>query len=560
MQRTGGVRVAAEAVPAGVLAITRDGRIAGANARAERLLGYAPGELIGRPVEELAPERLRAACVALLERFVASPSLLEPPRGRELFARRKDGSEVAVELSLSHDGQGYGLVVHVLMVDLSERRRHERAIRHHSVHDALTGLPNRVLLDERLGRAFATAAARGGKGTVAALFLDVDQFKVVNDSLGHQAGDALLREVAERLRARVRPGDTVARFGGDEFVVLCEGLGVPNDALGVVARIEDAFAAPFIVDGRPHRVSASIGVATSGPTTADPDTLLRNADVAMYRAKARGRARYEIFDEQLHARSLRAFELQRALPGAIERGELRLEYQPVYRMEDGLLDAFEALARWRHNGVDIPPAEFIPLAERAGLISMLGEWVLREAVRQLAVWRPLYPTLRVAVNLSARQLTDDTLVGTIIAVLDETGADPAGLALEVTETALLEDQADALSVIEAVRALGCSVLLDDFGTGYSSLAHVARFPVDGIKIDRQFVAGCDTEPASRAVVDAIVGLAGGLGACVVAEGVETASQHAEVTQAGCGFAQGYRFARALPREQAAELVRRGDRV
>ncbi len=554
------MRVAAEAVPAGVIAAGRDGTIIAANGRAERMLGYEPGELVGRSVDDLVADADRREHEAMRDRFARSPAVREMGHGRALFARRKDGTEMSVEVSLGYEGEGETLVVHALMVDVTERRRHEALIRHQALHDALTGLPNRVLLSERISRALATAGGRGGRRAVAALFLDVDQFKLINDSLGHQAGDALLREVADRLRARVRPGDTVARFGGDEFVVLCEDLALPNDALGVVARVQEAFGAPFAIAGRPHEVTASVGVALSGPHAADADTLLRNADAAMYRAKSNGRARYEIFDERLHAESVRAFELQRALPGAIAAGELRLEYQPVYRMDDGRLDAFEALARWRHDGRDVPPAEFIPLAERSGTMSRLGEWVLREAVTQLAAWQSQYPGIRVAVNLSARQFADDTLVGTIAQVIDETGADPSGLGLEVTETALLEDHADALSVIEALRALGCSVLLDDFGTGYSSLAHVARFPVDGIKIDRQFVAGCDRDPAARAVVDAIVGLASGLGACVVAEGVETEAQHSEVTQAGCTFAQGFRFARALPRDEALALLRRRDRV
>jgi len=430
-----------------------------------------------------------------------------------------------------------------ILADAIARRRAESHIRHQALHDPLTGLANRDLLLHHVTRALAEEPRRPER-RAAVVFIDLDHFKTVNDSLGHDAGDALLRGVARRLVDAVRPGDVVARFGGDEFVVLCEALAGPDDAAVVVDRIVRALADPFDLGRARHTVTASIGVALSGEQAADAHALLRNADAAMYRAKGSGRARYELFSDEMHEHALRRLRLEGALRHAADRSELTLLYQPIVVLGSGQLAGFEALVRWRRRGELIGPADFIPVAEETGVIRAIGAQVLRDACVQAAAWqelRPLHAGAAVSVNLSPRQLADPQLVAAVGRALQDSGADPGRLRLELTETALMADHRAAIRTCKELTALGVGLVLDDFGTGFSSLSHLGRYPIDTVKIDRSFVADLTADAGARGIVAAVLTMAGGFGARVVAEGVERPEQARVLQEMGCELAQGFLF-------------------
>jgi diguanylate cyclase (GGDEF)-like protein/PAS domain S-box-containing protein len=438
-------------------------------------------------------------------------------------------------------------VAHVLAGAL-ERVRVEERIRHDALHDALTGLPNRTLLLDRLRLALARARRDGSR--VAVLFFDLDHLKVVNDSLGHDAGDDLLRAVGPRLAEVLRPTDTVARFGGDEFAVLLEGVGDEGDAIGVARRIVGAFDAPFMVAGEPRFGSASVGlVVTDRGAHREAEELLSDADAAMYRAKERGRGRFELFDAGLRARITARLRLEADLRRAIEEGgELWIAYQPFWRLPCRSLAGVEALLRWDHpERGSIPPSEFVPVAEESGLIVDLGARVLRTACEQVARWRRRAHDLELTVNVSARQVAAPGLVETVGAVLEETRLEPSALGLEITERLLLEETPATGHVIRALQALGVRLILDDFGTGYSSLRYLQRYPLDGLKVDRAFVAGLGPDGSGDgAIVQAIVGMTQALGMRVIPEGVETEEQLARLVALGCDYAQGFHLSRPLP--------------
>ncbi len=418
---------------------------------------------------------------------------------------------------------------------------------HQALHDPLTGLPNRLLLADRIGQALARSPRQSGHVTV--LFLDVDLFKVVNDSLGHAAGDALLRELARRLTAVLRPGDTLARFGGDEFVIACEN--VPDDEVEPLAvRIAGAFDHPFLLEGRDVNVSVSIGIAVSRQDT-DAETMIRDADAALYRAKAGGRSRAVVFDERMHDEAAYWLDAESGLRRALDRDELRLHYQPVVSIRTGDVCGVEALVRWQHptRGL-IGPKEFIHVAEETGLIIPLGAWVLEEAVRQVAQWRRevvVAADLWVSVNISQRQLQSSTLVRTVTRVLDTYGLPPSALRLELVESALVDATGPQGEAIGAVTALGVGFAVDDFGTGYSSLSYLAGLPVTAVKVDRSFIAplASPDDGRSMAIVDAIVSMARALRLEVIAEGVETPEQLACLRRLGAVQAQGYLWSAPL---------------
>jgi diguanylate cyclase (GGDEF)-like protein len=447
-------------------------------------------------------------------------------------------------------------VGHVLNGAIEGRRIEER-IRHDALHDALTGLPNRTLLLERLRHAIDAADAEGRR--IALFFLDVDHLKVINDSLGHHAGDELLRAIGPRLQAVLRPADTIARFGGDEFAVLCEAVDDQSQALRVAERLVRAFSKPFDVGGEPRFCSVSVGVVVSDPEgSRGPDELLSDADAALYRAKERGRGRHEVFDAGLRARITSRLELEADLRRALDQGgQLWVAYQPYFRLPDRSLAGVEALLRWNHPARGpIPPSDFIPVAEDSGLIVELGEWVLRTACAQVAEWRRVGAAeLRLTVNVSARQMALCGIPGTVGAVLRETGLAPTALGLEITEGLLLEDVADTAETLGALRAMGVRLMLDDFGTGFSSLGYLRRYPIDLIKIDRSFVHDLGEAGAGdAAIVEAIIGMAKALGMGVIPEGVETAGQLERLTGLGCDFAQGFHLARPLPPDEIRPLL------
>ena len=448
-------------------------------------------------------------------------------------------------------------VAHVLAAAI-ERWRSEESIRHNALHDPLTGLPNRTLFLNRLAHVFSKREAT--TASAAVMFLDIDNFKLVNDSLGHEAGDRLLRAIAPRLSEVLRPSDTVARFGGDEFVVLCEEVTDGRDALQVAERLQAVLSKPFDLDGEEHFLSASIGVALANGRYATPEEAMRDADAAMYRAKERGRANCELFDDAMRDRALGRLRLETALRGVIERDELSVYYQPVVSMDDGSIVGLEALMRWQSSGLGpVSPLEFIPIAEDTGLIIDLGRWVLEQVCDQAVRWEQELETIAplVSVNLSPRQVAHAELVPTVARVLRESGLDPTRLGLEITENVLISEADSPWNTLHSLKRLGVTLMLDDFGTGYSSLAYLKRFPVDVVKIDRTFVDGLGEEAEDTAIVEAVIGMARTLDLGVIAEGVETADQAESLRALGCERAQGYWFGRPRPAADVTPLLRAG---
>jgi len=414
-----------------------------------------------------------------------------------------------------------------------------------ALHDPLTGLPNRALIMERLDHAFLRGR-RSGK-TSAVFFIDLDDFKTVNDTFGHRVGDELLIAVGERLAGVLRPGDTLARLAGDEFVILCEDLDGPSQADAIAARSHAAMADPFMLAGTALNISASIGIAFTGRDDDAPQQLIHDADVAMYRKKHRGRAGQEILDlREVHLAAHQS-GLSRALTGAVERGELHLAYQPIVTTAGGQLRAVEALLRWTHaSRGSVPSSVFIPFAEQSGTIVEIGRWVLEQACKDRERWQAhRSDELELSVNLSAHQFMSAGFVRSVASILAATGTDPALLTLEVTESIFVRDVERTRVVLSDLKAIGVKLALDDFGTGYSSLSRLMELPIDTVKIDRAFIANLRREPDGHPVVTSIIQLAHGLGMSVVAEGVETAEQHRTLTGLGCDYCQGYYFARPM---------------
>jgi diguanylate cyclase (GGDEF)-like protein/PAS domain S-box-containing protein len=441
-----------------------------------------------------------------------------------------------------------------VLADAIQRHRSEQATRHAALHDPLTGLPNRTLVLDRLEHALGSLPRE--HTAVGVMVLDLDRFKVINDSLGHAAGDDVLRTIARRLHDTVRPADTVGRLGGDEFVVVCEHIGGATEATHLAERIAAAVARPIRLTSGEHHLSTSIGIAIATGTDATPDSLLRDADAAMYRAKAREPGRVELFDEQMRAQVLTRLRTEVDLRGALDRGELGIHYQPVVAVDSGQAVAVEALARWRYDDVDlIGPDAFIPVAEETGLIAELGHWVLAEACRQVAAWqREFAMPLQLAVNTSGRQIADATFPAQVAEICRTSGLLPGTLGLEVTESVLIKDIDSPGGRLAGLRAHGISLLLDDFGTGYSSLTYLKHLPLDALKIDRSFVAGLGRTDDDSAIVEAVIRLAQGLGLSVVAEGVETDVQLQMLRCLRCDKAQGFLFAPPLPPEQFAAFL------
>jgi diguanylate cyclase (GGDEF)-like protein/PAS domain S-box-containing protein len=523
------------------------------NRRATELYGYESDEALGHDVNELitgSPVELRAAIRAAVA-----------DEGRwngELVTNRKDGSSIPIVATIERleapEIGFYGLVS--ASIDNSERRALQVTLAHQALHDPLTGLPNRALFLDRLDQALARV--RRHPGTIAVLFVDLDRFKIVNDTCGHQAGDEILRAVASLFEGMVRPEDTVARLGGDEFAVCCEQLAGPAEAVALAERLTTAVSQPFVVSGREFYVTPSIGIVLgTGVPGETASTLLRDADAAMYHAKDRGRGRIELFDHGMRTEVLRKAEVASELRHAVERGEFVLHYQPIVRLADGTLTGFEALLRWDHPGRGLLlPRAFIDVAEDTNLIVPIGAWVLGEAGRQLAAWRDELPEhpITISVNLSARQIADLDLVATVRDTLTRHQLEPSRLSFEITESTLMEDAEGSVATLRELKALGVQLAIDDFGTGYSSLAYLKRFPVDFLKIDRSFVSGLDTESEDAVIVKAVVELGRALGLGVVAEGVETDGQLAELERIGCELAQGYRWSMPCPPAEAVRLA------
>lgn len=448
--------------------------------------------------------------------------------------------------------------------ELAERQRIEAQLRHDAFHDALTGLPNRTLLMSRLEHALHLMRRRSLRQPItdclqfAVLFLDLDRFKVINDSLGHSVGDRLLKTVAQQLQSCLRIGDTVARLGGDEFVVLLEDIQSATDAIEAAHRIHTVLKAPIVLDGHEIFITSSIGIALSAEHYTNPDQLLRDADIAMYRAKRRNRGQYAIFDVSMHGHALNQLQLESDLQRAIERQELRVYYQPIISLETGRITGFEALVRWQHpeRGM-IPPDEFIPVAEDIGLVTYIDLWVLQESCRQLRLWQQefeLSVPLAININLSGKQFSNPKLISQIDQVLSEFDIAGSQLKVEITESTLIENAEVAASILDQIRTRKIDVCLDDFGTGYSSLSYLHRFPIDVLKVDRSFITLLESDVEKLEIVKAIVNLALNLDLDVVAEGVETPRQLSYLQSIQCKFGQGYYFAPPLDSSAASALL------
>ena len=542
----------------GVVSLGHDGVVTFANPAAERMLGLTTGELVGRRLHDVVHDHPGVHGASTRScRLATVLAAGGTSRDDDDSFVRVGGDPLPVAVSTSPvEVQGSAAGTVMAFRDITERKAFQEQLTHQVFHDSLTGLSNRALFTDRLEQAHARASRT--RSPYAVLFIDLDRFKVVNDSLGHQAGDGLLVAVAERLRAKVRPGDTFARFGGDEFVMLLIDLVDDGDAEHVAQRILDDLAVPFRVEGRDVPVSASIGVVVGHPEHTTPEQSLRAADVAMYRAKSKGKGRYEVFRPGTESEETERLDRELALRQALERGELEVHYQPVVSMESASIVGLEALVRWRHptRGL-VPPVEFVPLAEETGLIVPLGRFVLEEACRQLQAWtvsEPARSSLVVSVNLSTHQFRQPDLSDQVADVLAVTGLQPARLCLEVTESAMMADADSAADTMGRLKALGTRLSIDDFGTGYSSLSYLKRFPVDFVKIDRSFIGDLAEGDVDTEIVRAVIRLSAAIGIRAVAEGVETEQQLRVLRELGCPLVQGYLLARPQPAADVERLL------
>jgi diguanylate cyclase (GGDEF)-like protein/PAS domain S-box-containing protein len=552
----GRFRNAFDHAPIGMALVAPDGRWLMVNHSFCEIVGYSEQELLGAKFPIIThPDDL--------DRFLQQVSeVLEGTTPTNQIEKRyidKEGDEIWATVSISILPAAQNELPHLIfqIQDISDRKRAEERLLHDAFHDALTGLPNRAFFVEQLQIALNGARRRPDR-MFAVLFLDLDRFKIINDSIGHMCGDQLLIGIARRLRACLRPEDLIARLGGDEFTILLNDLTSVKDAIGVAERIQKQVSRSFNLSGYETFTTGSIGIALSNSSYDRPEDLLRDADTAMYQAKALGKAQHVIFDVAMHTRALNTLQLETDLRRAMDRKEFFLQYQPIVSLSTGTLSGFEALVRWRHpeRGM-IPPADFISVAEETGLIVPIGQWVLSEACSQLRSWQLQAVSdapLSISVNLSSKQFAHPGLLEQIIQILVMTGLDPRALKLEITESVVMENVEAAAGMLERLRALGVELSIDDFGTGYSSLSYLHRLPIDTLKIDRSFVGRIE-ESDNKEIVRTIVTLARTLGKGVVAEGVETREQLSLLRELNCDSAQGYLFSRPVDPDVALGLIR-----
>lgn len=537
-----------------------DGRVTYLNAVAEQLSGWSNEEAVGHSFEQvfrIVDGDTREA--------VPNPMMLAIRENRTVrltpncLLIRNDGSEAAVEDSAApiHDRRGEVIGAVMVLHDVSAARAQSLRMSYLAHHDSLTDLPNRVLLNDRLTQAMALAYRH--QTALALLFLDMDRFKYINDSLGHAIGDRLLQSVAQRLLVCVRRTDTVSRQGGDEFVILLSELTQAQDAAARAEEILLALHAPHCIDQHVLHVTASIGIVVYPDDGVDVETLMKNADVAMYHAKSSGRGNYQFFEQSMNDRAVERQSLELGLRHAIERQEFVLYYQPMINLTTGAIIGAEALLRWRRPQLGLVlPAQFIPVAEESGLIVPIGRWALREGCRQARAWQNAgLPPMRIAVNVSPVELRAQDFVMDVRAVLNETGLAPRHLELELTETFLLEDWQSTATVLQELKKLGIRLALDDFGTGYSSLSYLKRFPIDTLKIDRSFMRDLMTNADDATIVSAVIGMGTSLNLRVVAEGVETREQLAFLQEQSCIEGQGFYFSQAVPAGEFTRMLERG---
>ncbi|HEY0459994.1 MAG TPA: EAL domain-containing protein [Pyrinomonadaceae bacterium] len=543
-----------------ILLADEKGKITLWNKAAESIFGYREEEIVGFPVTSIMGVKYAQKAISAGLQFTLE-NVLKPFDGKliESTGRRKDGSEFPLELSGSVWRTSDGVYYTGILRDITERRAAEDRLVHEATHDSLTGLPNRAHFTTILQDAI-TCSKENENHRFAVLFLDLDRFKVINDGLGHVIGDKLLIALAGRLASCVRPGDVVSRFGGDEFTILLNKIGDCSGVTEVAERLQQKLSEPFFIDSFEVFTSASIGIILSEASYGDPESFLRDADTAMYRAKETGKAHYEIFNKAMHVRNMNLLQMENDLRKAIERDEFCVYYQPIVMLESAETNEFEALVRWNHpeRGF-ISPNEFIPVAEETGLIVQIGEWVLRESCRQINEWRKLFPhkQLSVSVNLSAKQLMHPNLVRRVKEIMSGGNLPPVCLKLEVTESMVMDNAEMALEVLSELCALGVRLSTDDFGTGYSSLSYLHRFPFERLKIDRSFVGKMDSDAKSEEIVRTILTLAENLHLEVVAEGIETEKQFLRLRELGCALAQGYFFSKPVAAREAEKILRDG---
>lgn len=545
------IRAVLDRVDEGIISITSLGVIRTFNPAAERIFGYSAEEVVGNDVSMLMPQPYASQCAAYLGQYLESGKGLTMGIAHEALAKRRDGQTFPVEINVAEVKiEGEHLFIGALR-DIAERKASEARVMHLANHDNLTNLPNRNLLQDRARQALSAAARQELR--VGVLFIDLDQFKTINDSLGHHIGDRLLQTVASRILACMREEDTVARQGGDEFIVVLPNIKRFEDVAMVAQKLLLTLAAPYAIDKTDLHTSASIGVAVYPEDGSDIETLMRNADTAMYHAKTTGRNNFQFFTPKMNQAAGERLSLENKLRHALERQEFALAYQPIVSVADNRVRAAEALLRWTPESGPITPDRFIPIAEETGLIVPIGEWVLRAALQERRRWLDEgYLLPRMFVNMSARQFAQKNLVAMIGRMLQEVGLPPEHLGIEITESLLMEHPEDAVRSLKTISAMGVQIAIDDFGTGYSSLSYLKRFPLHKIKIDRSFVRDIATDPDDAAIVTAIIAMAHSLNATVVAEGVETEDQLSFLRAHGCDEFQGYLFSRPVPGAEACQ--------
>jgi len=548
------VRAVVDSVDEGIIAINEAGMIESFNPAAERIFGHSVLEIIGKNVALLMPQPHSNEHDSYVNNYLNAGHATVIGGGREVTGLRKDGRCFPLELQVSEMHIGERRMFIGTLRDITERKAAEQRIAHLATHDALTNLPNRILLQDRICQAIAQAHRDGCY--VAVIFIDLDKFKVVNDSLGHDTGDFLLQAVAEKLSMGLRDVDTAARQGGDEFIIVLPGLKRREDAAIVAQKLLSSLSEPFMVKTYELHTGASIGISIYPDDGHDAATLMKNSDTAMYHAKESGRNNYQFFAAHMNAMAAERHSLETKLRHALERDEFLLYYQPIVRCESGAVIGTEALLRWQQPELGwVSPAKFIPVAEDTGLIGPLGEWVFKTACLQVRSWLDAgYAAPRVAINLSTRQFRQGDLVQVVAKIISETGIEARHIEFEITESLLMERADEAVGKLKALSDMGIRISIDDFGTGYSSLSYLKRFPIDKLKIDQSFVRDVATDPDDAAIVVAIIAMAHSLDMKVVAEGVETAEQLAFLRQHGCDECQGYYFSRPLPAQDVAKQL------